>query len=281
MQKKARLLLCLLAVLVCFSACQNVSNTDLKSDDPSSSDHSSVETPAPDEEKQQIICVESGSFGNQLGKCQVMLVTDNTDPKDLTTKAHLSLIGEDGKTISFEFGEVDKAAVADGIEDKIILQDIDGDSIDEIIVNFYATGNRSSIAYVLKLNDDSIDLMFDLNHEKSLMEETGEFVPLFECEFLENRKLRVYNDDISFSKEIDISHYSEGFFDENGVGTSDTSWVYCMHIDSCQINPDNKHEIFAECFIKLDSSIVGRIKMTYAFDFDSDTLKLTNAEIVS
>lgn len=282
MTKSISLILYLLIISLLLCSCNNPSYEELPSQNETSANSSffPIDIPQINKFNQQVIYTRYGIFGNEFGKSQVMLVCDHSDEKNLTVNTYLVVLEKNNQALTFEFGQIEKVAITRDISDMVILKDIDGDSIDEIIVNFYGTGNGASIAYVLRLRDNSIELLFDLNYERSLLAETGSFVPTFNCEFLENRKLRIYNDSIGFSEKIDISYYAKDFFDEKGVGKSDAKWVNCEYVDLCGVNTNNKNEIFTECFIKLGTGFVGRIKMTYSYDSDEDTLLLTNAEMI-
>lgn len=281
MTKSISIVICIFVLLLFLTSCNTLPHdeTSPKSKDSVDSSFFSIDIPQINKTNQQIIYTKYGMFGNEFGKSQVLLICDNTiGEKELTSNTYLAVIAGNDEILTFEFGKIEKIAVTQDIANMIVLEDIDGDSIDEIIVNFRATGNGATTAYVLRINGNSIELLFDLNNERSLSQ-TENFVPTFNCEFLEKCKLRIYNDNIGFSEEIDISHYSKDFFNDKGVGKSDTKWVYCEYVDSCGFDK-KRNEVFSECNIKLNSGIVGRIKMIYSYDSSEDAILLTNAEIV-
>lgn len=220
--------------------------------------------------KQRVLYSAYGKIGSSDQPRQVLILSDYDNDKLMGENTYLAVLS-DGEILTYDLGMCWPASIVSYDMEKIIFADVDGDSYNEIVLNTYINGNKATLAMVLKVENGAISLVKDLN---DVVNEE-----VFRCEYLEGRKVRIYNDEIGFEAIKDISNYSDEFFDADGVGKSTSSRVYCLYAVNCTVSDDNGMQTLqCERLLKLDTDAIMTVKMTYRYGKDKNNYILCNTE---
>lgn len=272
----------ILLIFSCFVLCSCV-KTEFQSnaDTAANADNHSIIVDIPElgKEGQRVLFSKYCYIGSQQDKSQVLLVSDVGSDNAIEENTYL-LVRTNNTVLSYDFGMCWQGTVADA-DVNIISANFDSDPQNELLVNFPINGNGATIAQILKVDDDSIELIQELNTEPASLYGNEEYKALFKCEFLENRKIRIYNQDIGFSQEADISYYSDDFFDFEGVSVSNTTHVSCGYIYDCFIEEYEKNTVLTcKCTVLLNTNYMGTMEMMYHFDENEKEFVLFDAEFI-
>jgi len=153
-------------------------------------------------------------------------------------------------------------------EDILYVLDVDGDGIDEIVVqqNVGMSGGAGQyLSRIFKVVNDEIREIFN----STMLDPSGDgwsvFDTGFTSEFLNGYKLKISNTITGYSTIIDISKkYIDDFFDENGKGKRNIS-ISCdsfMEFKPEDVDGDGVFEIACLQYVSLDghSDGVGYVK---------------------
>lgn len=177
-----------------------------------------------------ICCAENGSFNHSSEstsqKNMVYILCDYTVSDNMYHIPYLIVELNDEVLIK----DLTEANEYNGsYDDSLFVADVDGDKIDEIVIQQtvgMSGGSGSYFSRIFKVNGDNIEEIFtsiskDSDNSWSVWD-TG-----FTSEFLNGRKLKITNKFTGYSATVDISQrYSADFFDMNGKGKTELS-IFC------------------------------------------------------
>ncbi len=144
-------------------------------------------------------------------------------------------------------------------EDELFLRDIDGDSVQEIILQQclgQSGGAGSYLSRVFRVEKEKIKEIFTTSaNNQSFAFDTG-----FTSCFLENRKLLITNNITNYQIILDISRrYRDDFFDGSGKCARDIH-IWCdsfFEFIPTDIDNDNIYEIVCKQYVSLDGHADG------------------------
>lgn len=223
-------------------------------------------------QKQRVLYSAYGKMGSSDQPRQVLILSDYDNGKLMGENTYLAVLSDE-EILTYDLGMCWPASIVSHDMEKIIFADVDGDSNNEIVLNTYISGNKATLAMVLKVENGAISLLKDLNEDMNK--------EVFRCEYLEGRKVRIYNDEIGFEAIKDISNYSDEFFDSDGVGKSTGSRVYCFYAEYCTVSEDDgAKSLQCQRLLKLGTDGIMNVRMTYRYDKDKNDFVLCSAEEV-
>ena len=172
--------------------------------------------------------------------------------------------------------------------DILYVCNIDGDSLDEIIVQQIvgmSGGAGSYSSRIFKVVGDEIQEIFN----SVILNPSGGwsiFDTGFASEFLNEYKLKITNSITGYSTVIDISErYIDEFFDENGMGKRNVS-IWCdsfMKFYPEDADGDGSFEIVCLQYVSLDShpDYIGDAKSILKFNPQTQEFEVIQTEFIS
>jgi len=144
-------------------------------------------------------------------------------------------------------------------EDDLFLCDIDGDSIQEIILQQclgLSGGAGSYLSRVFRVEEETITEIFTTSANNNYFDfDTG-----FDSAFLEDKKLLITNETVNYQIVLDISsRYRDEFFDSSGKCARDIH-IWCdsfYEFIPKDIDNDNIYEIVCKQYVSLDGHADG------------------------
>lgn len=125
--------------------------------------------------------------------------------KDLNSESFYLLVQLYDRYLTYYLGDFFDA----DSQGMVACADVDGDGNDEIVLSMEINGNRNTLAHIYKIQNDAIELMYDLDGEENSPSNYG-----YTYEFLGDRKIKIANQYTGDEWIKDISGHYE--FDEAG-----------------------------------------------------------------
>ncbi len=166
---------------------------------------------------------------------------------------------------------------ATSLENNLFLCDVDGNGIQEIIIQQcldHSGGAGNYLSRIFRIEAEKIVEIFTASNNF----DTG-----FTSDFLENKKLLITNNTVNFQIVLDISdRYNEDFFDNSGKCARDIH-IWCdsfYEFIPKDIDNDSIYEIVCKQYVSLDGHAdgIGYTRSVLKFNAETEQFVIIEAE---
>lgn len=269
--KKTVFILCLLIISIFVCGCKERTNKpesdDTLNNSPVNNEKSylCVDLPQLGKTNQRVYHTAWGHLVDEPRIDEVLLISNEQTEAIQSDVYLIADIG--GNFLVYDFGKWDTTVFDSG---SVFTADLDGDSIDEIIVNFEVTTNGYTLFDIFKVNNGSLELIQNLD----------ENLDFFRGEYIKGRKFRIYCDSIGFSCDVDISYCFDEFFDSDGVALipEEIPYIQLFMTHSCTLlESEDKCDFVCSASVKTTVGYLGTMNMTFSYDEIEKMMKLSDA----
>lgn len=234
-------------------------------------------------------CVENGYITKdnrmEQKKMPIYILCDYTISNDMYHIPYLVVVLSDKVLIK---DLTDQDANNGSYSDTLYIADVDGDGIDEIIVQQtvgMSGGAGSYLSRVFKVEEEKIREIFTSVLQESSDADWTVWNTGFTSEFLNDYKLRISNEAVNYRTTIDISNrYAAEFFDQDGKGKSRMG-ILCdsfREFAPKDVDNDGIYELICLQYVSLadHSDYIGDAKTILKYNVKSQTFEVAQAEFI-